>query len=244
MQDSITNMQITMNHLVEENTTIKNELALCVKVTSNVLTDVEAAAIRRSESIVDADGGMKTSEHIATCTSIPSYAQKLVVNLPDDSNQKTMKENKTNGSKPKKTTTKATSKTDNKVTVQTNPPNDGIAQQVDNDGFTMYKSRRKKNKRIIVGTKVTDKIRGAPEPSRSVFVRVHSSTTFEDLKEYIESLGLEVRSLDKISHEDAKSKSYRLDIPKRQYNYAFDASIWPKEVTIKPFYRAKSSQKA
>ncbi len=252
MEDEMTSMQIKMDQLCAENAAIKDELAVCIKSTTSEMTDAEAAVI--SSFLPNADA--TTANHIDNITSkennspVLTYAQKLTVELPakNEKNPKKIPDNrKTNVSNETKIRNKTAKNPESKNTSTTNksvsPKQDEVSPKQD-DGFKVYTPRRSRNKRLIIGTKVTEKIRGAPEASRSIFVRVHSSTNQEDLKDFIEGEGFDVRALECISHKDAKSKSYRLDIPKSQHKRAFDASIWPKEVSVKPFYRPRSSQKA
>ncbi len=64
----------------------------------------------------------------------------------------------------------------------------------------------KRRKATITGTiRGSEKVKGAPPPSRSLFIsRVDPSTDTDDLCEYVTSLGTDVRDLVCISHTDSK----------------------------------------
>ena len=102
------------------------------------------------------------------------------------------------------------------------------------------KEKKIKKKLTIVGSSEGKKPFGAPTPCRSLFIyRVLSDVTVTDLKDMIKGLGLEIRSLEQVSHRDARFKSFRLDIPKSQLQKALKETQWPLGVHVQQFYRPR-----
>ena len=76
-------------------------------------------------------------------------------------------------------------------------------------------ARKKLRHRVapIVGTGTSDKVRGAPEPSRDVFVyRVQSDITVGDISSYVEDKNVEVRNVIQKSQEGSKFMSFQVTV--------------------------------
>ena len=109
----------------------------------------------------------------------------------------------------------------------------------------MLKSSNAKKKDVkrkyggITGVNHHEKVKSAPEPSRSILLqRLHQDTHLDDLTDMIAS-NFEIRKLVLVSKEEAPFKSYRLDIPMGQLDSAFNADKWPSGICVKPFYWVK-----
>ena len=101
--------------------------------------------------------------------------------------------------------------------------------------------KKRKKKKVIVGFSAGPKLFGAPSPCRSLFIsRVLSNVTPTELTDMIKGLGLEIRSLDQVSHPKARFKSFRLDIPKSQLHKALNDTPWPLGVHVQQFYRPRN----
>lgn len=107
------------------------------------------------------------------------------------------------------------------------------------DGF-QFPRKKRRPKRVITGTKAHDKVFGAPEPSRSVFIyRVHQDTNLDDLKDMLTGEGIEVRALESVSAAQSRFKSFRLDVPKSSLDACFSPALWPNGILVRPFYWPK-----
>ena len=82
-------------------------------------------------------------------------------------------------------------------------------------GFQIPQYHKKKQKRFITGKKSISSVRGAPDPSRYLFIyRVHSDTTAAEMSAFMEEQSVIPRSLACVSHDEAKFKSFKLEVPK------------------------------
>ena len=102
-----------------------------------------------------------------------------------------------------------------------------------------------RRRKIITGKAaprtVGSTFRGAPEPKRDLFVyRVDKSTTSADLKLHISDFGFNIISLECISNEMAKFKSFKLSVPLSEFNDLFNESIWPYGVRIRKYITPRS----
>ena len=97
------------------------------------------------------------------------------------------------------------------------------------------KDSRPNKSRVIIGAKSdVRKFRGAPEPSRDLFIyRVHTDATTEDLRPYIANIGVEIRELSCISNENAMYTSFKLTTKLSQFKELFKADIWPDGVRVR-----------
>ena len=115
-------------------------------------------------------------------------------------------------------------------------PNNSPSPDQLEDGF-QYPKKKKRNKKIITGTKDLDgQISGAPKPSRFLFIyRVSKTTITEDLSSYIRDQDVEVRSLERVSHRDAKFQSYKLETSKDDFKKLFNSDIWPSGICVRQY---------
>ncbi len=118
---------------------------------------------------------------------------------------------------------------------------DEISQQ--SDGFMKppYQRRkdRQKQRRILQGKGNGSKfgVKGAPEPNRHLFIyRVDPSTSTDELKNMlINEHKVTLRDLECVSHTEAMYKSFKLTIPKSEFEGLFNEEIWPTGIQVRPY---------
>ena len=100
-----------------------------------------------------------------------------------------------------------------------------------------YNQKENRRRREITGTANKDcRARGAPEPSRHLFIsRIASETNINDLYSDISELGFTIRDLACVSHNEAKFKSFKLTVPKSKFGDLFDSSLWAEGVRVRPY---------
>ena len=97
-----------------------------------------------------------------------------------------------------------------------------------------------RKKKVISGSGSTLRIRGAPEPSREIFVyRIHPDTTEDEFKEYMEYVGITVRAIECTSKVESHFKSYHVTIPVSHLERAFTPAAWPEGVRVRKFWPKK-----
>lgn len=124
---------------------------------------------------------------------------------------------------------------------------------VDSNDWTMprsqmHKQRRqeKQRQKVITGNNKSSSqfgsFKGAPEPSRDLFLfRVDQASDVSDIKTFLLSKQVEIRSLSCASHDDAKFKSFKLTVGITDFNRVFSDSFWPSGVRIRRFIPPRSS---
>ena len=120
--------------------------------------------------------------------------------------------------------------------------------QSDLSGYQLQPHQRKyqqrQQRKIVTGNITTSQaFRGAPEPSRELFIqRVSKNTTTEDVKQYVTNKSFTVREICMMSHQDAKYNSFKITVPVSEFTKLFDPDLWPSGVRIRQF-RTHQSRK-
>jgi hypothetical protein len=124
----------------------------------------------------------------------------------------------------------------------------------DSQGFLLPGRVRKQNKRrerqrqqVITGSGATNSgnFRGAPEPSRDIFVfRVEPGTQVADLRTHLADMDVTVRALHCVSNAEARYKSFRLTVPLSDFDIVFDGSLWPEGVRVRRYFPRKDEASA
>ena len=96
---------------------------------------------------------------------------------------------------------------------------------------------RPASRRVVVGAnRGVDSFTGAPEHSRDLFIyRVSPDARLEDLRTYIEHVGVTIRKLVCMSNDNAVFKSFRLTTTVEHFNKLFQSDIWPVGVRVRKF---------
>lgn len=123
---------------------------------------------------------------------------------------------------------------------------------MDSQGFQVPTRERKKQQRqaqrrhkFITGfaSSLSGKFKGAPEPSRDIFVfRVDPDTELGDLRMHLRDMDVTVRALHQVSNPLATYKSFRLTVPKSDltnFEILFDPSMWPEGVRVRRYFPPK-----
>lgn len=106
------------------------------------------------------------------------------------------------------------------------------------------KMKRVKNRKAVTGTStmLSGKLKGAPEPSRDIFVyRVVKDTTESEIQDYIVDNNIAVRGVSKVSNTEARFDSFRVEIKVSDLNQVLNASFWPEGICVRRFFKPKPS---
>lgn len=111
-------------------------------------------------------------------------------------------------------------------------------------GYERKKQQRRSKQRqnFITGfaSSLAGKFKGAPEPSRDIFIfRVDPDTGVEDLRLHLRDMDVSVRALNQVSNPSAAYKSFRLTVPKSDFDILFDPSLWPEGVRVRRYFPRK-----
>ena len=106
------------------------------------------------------------------------------------------------------------------------------------------RQRKKNNKKVVTGTsrEQSGNLKGAPEPSREVFVyRVVKGTEENDIQEYLEEKNIAIRGVQKVSKEEAKFVSFRVEIKVSDMKKVLDSDFWPEGIHVRRFFKPRSN---
>ena len=57
----------------------------------------------------------------------------------------------------------------------------------------------------------------------------------DNINTYLMDMDVDVRSLESVSHKDAKYKSFKLEVSKDDYNKLFSEDAWPNGICVKQY---------
>ena len=138
---------------------------------------------------------------------------------------------------------------EDKVSKMTSENGNAESDQLDDRKFLIprehKKSNKKKRNQVITGKGAsTGNVMGTPEPVRHLFVkRISNDTNDEDVFTMMEQNGFTVKELKCISHPQAQFKSYKLAVPRSEFNKLFDENLWPKGVYVRTYWSQKTGSK-
>lgn len=98
--------------------------------------------------------------------------------------------------------------------------------------------RRRPRPKPITGTGSSlGSLKGAPEPSRDIFVyRIMSEVTDDELTKYIDDQGVPVKSVELKSNAEALFKSYRVEVTKSCLQKVLVPEFWPEGVCVRRYF--------
>ena len=124
----------------------------------------------------------------------------------------------------------------------TSNPGNGLPSS---DTWQIPKMHAKKLDRFLLknqvhGTARSTKVKGATAPPNILFIsRLDGETTEADIAEYILDLGVHIVDLEQVSHYDARNKSFKLTVNKKDYYSLLNDSLWPDGVRVGKFRNPK-----
>ena len=112
--------------------------------------------------------------------------------------------------------------------------------KADDDFVTVSNRRRvRRDKDTVVGTKKDVVFHGC-RPRVDLFIsRIPREYDIEAVRNMVKDTGLEILSLDKVSHVDAHASSFKLTIYKDEEEKARAASVWPEYVECRRFWQKR-----
>lgn len=109
------------------------------------------------------------------------------------------------------------------------------------DGFEYPKDQRKRKRRQVVKGKKDAKdggLRVAPEPSRDIFVyRLMKDTTEVEVTEYMTKNEMVPRAVTKVSNQNSKLASFRVEVKASLLKAALDPNSWPENVYVRRYWK-------
>ena len=99
----------------------------------------------------------------------------------------------------------------------------------EDDGFTPVRSRRR---RRIIGNSTTpvNGLQGAPAPRRSIFVSRIMHGNEDSLRKFLNDRNITVIDMEKKSNENARFKSYKINVSVTDYYTVKSSAFWPKGI--------------
>ena len=106
------------------------------------------------------------------------------------------------------------------------------------------KSSRVSYKRMrIQGTVSGSNVKGAPLPTRSMFIsRVDRETSDDNMRDWISKQKINIINFERLSHDDAKYKSYKLIVSVSDYVSLCKPSQWPVGICISKYHPPKATE--
>ena len=100
----------------------------------------------------------------------------------------------------------------------------------------------KRQRYRVHGSNQSEMLEGAPPPGRDFFLSRVKNTDDEAVKNYIESKGITVRELIRVSNVNAKYKSFKLSVCKDNKDKVMSPELWPQGVCIEKWRSRANNQ--
>ena len=110
------------------------------------------------------------------------------------------------------------------------------------DGFIHPTKRRSRKRRGVLGKKKDTPITSGPDDVELFVSRVNNCITPETMKTYITDQGVDVHSINVVSHKDSRTKSFKVKIKNAQFKDVMDDSFWPSGVACRKFFYVKTTK--
>jgi len=107
------------------------------------------------------------------------------------------------------------------------------------------RNAKRKNKIGRFGAGKAEHLKAAPMPDRHLFLGRLETGDEASIKRHVEDRRPAVNLLEvkRISHEEARFKSFKISCPANQFHMLDDASLWPENSIFYPFREYKSKEK-
>ena len=117
---------------------------------------------------------------------------------------------------------------------------DGITQQQrPNDGFVMSnvnRMARKMSTMKITGKATGCGLRAASPLAHDVFAKkFHNDTTEQELLDYLNANNITPKSVHVVSHEQARTKSFKICCDRENFVKCFNENLWPDSIEIRKY---------
>jgi len=132
------------------------------------------------------------------------------------------------------------------------------AQHQKDDGFVIPPMQRKKlmkqqrrdkadstprvKPNTVYGTKKSTTIRSGPRRHELFVFRVHNEIDDENIKQFLVDENVNVHELERVSREDAWTKSFRVVISSNDLSAVLNADFWPDGIGCRRFWKKKTEQ--
>ncbi len=104
--------------------------------------------------------------------------------------------------------------------------------------------RRKARRKAITGTRSanTEQFKGAPEPSRDIFVyRVMKDTPQAEIEKYITDNNVNIRSIDNVSNILARYDSFKVVLKLSDMQTVLNPEFWPQGVCARRYFNPRKN---
>lgn len=94
----------------------------------------------------------------------------------------------------------------------------------------------------IVGKKITNTIRGESRKTDIFLYRITHDTDDEEIKKLFKDANIPVFNLEKVSHDEAKMKSYKVTISLSDFDKVANDDFLPQDVMCRRFFKPRQRQ--
>ena len=110
------------------------------------------------------------------------------------------------------------------------------------DGFIHPTKRRSRKRRGVLGKRPDTEIISGPDDVELFVSRVNNSITPEAMKTFITDQNIDVRSISVVSHQESRTKSFKVKIENKHFKKVMEESFWPSGVACRKFFYARTSK--
>ena len=257
LEDTVNNLRYMVDTVMTDNASLRADITShCAPSYAKIASGsskpntLSKSPLSNPSIVSSQTGALNTNSTTKIATpNIGNVSSKVSTNkIPDRNDSK----GNTEHIEPNNTNNKSAKKPDTKVPDTAVPAEEVLDSDVPSDitpelssrtsddgqeGFMQPRyHRRKQSRRIVRGNRSDDRIQGAPVASRFLFIyRVKKTTSVDNINTYLMDMEVDVRSLESVSHKDAKYKSFKLEVSKDDYTKLFSEDAWPNGICVKQY---------
>ena len=97
------------------------------------------------------------------------------------------------------------------------------------------------NERITCNGANVGNLRGAPPPSREIFIQRVETKNVKDVEEYMKLKNMNTSNIQKTSHPDSLYSSYKISVSLSDQEKVLNASFWPSGIQCRRWYQPKQN---
>ena len=106
-----------------------------------------------------------------------------------------------------------------------------------------HQRKQRRRAKAVVGTGTSGNVRGAPEPSRDIFIfRVDKTTDADNMKRYMNNKNIDVREIELKSKEQSLYNSFYVRIKVTDLDTVLQPDFWPIGVNVRRYWQPRTQQ--
>ena len=133
--------------------------------------------------------------------------------------------------------TKSFSNIQNQLLTSSQSPRPPQPSRTDSEGFSFqHQQIRRQRRAAIIGKRKSSAIKSGSKHIDLFVSRVHNDVDDSDLEKFITDEGIDAVAMERVSHEDARMKSFKVTIRSADKDKTLKDEFWPEGIMCRQFF--------